>query len=167
MAKFRRRKPPAKGGTDLEGFLSHGGPRRRPAQKGQREKLTDLEVAMDDAGRRGRSGDWEDATGKTFVGMYALCFKMVYGEVPLPLTEKAEVMRGARIAMNCLHNHFSDDKDALVEYIKWSWSVERRKHTWALGQGFDRKPMGVGLQFAASLVQEHRIHLRSGRRRGR
>lgn len=176
--KYRRKKKPAvseedrrfgqphhghpaeTGGTDLEGFLGHGGTKR--ASTG--EKLSDLEIAMDDAGRRGRSGDWDEAKGRTFVGVYALCFQMVYGKIPLPLTEKAEVARGARIAMNCLHKHFADDKDAMVEFVKWTWGREKRKHTWALGQGVERKPMGVGLQFAASLVQEYWIYSRSGRR---
>ncbi len=166
--KVRRRKKPAaeeetKTGMGLDGFLNHG-KARVPKAKRKRETLTDLEVAMDDANRRGRSGDWDSATGKSFVGLYAICFRMVYGEAPLPMTDKGAVIHGARMATSVLHKHFEDDKDDLVEFIKWAWGREKGKHNWALGQGVDRKPMGVGLQFSTSMIQEYRVHLRSGRR---
>ena len=52
MKHRRRKKPPPttstpNGGTDLDGFLGQGGTKRASAG----EELSDLEVAMDDAGR--------------------------------------------------------------------------------------------------------------------
>jgi hypothetical protein len=150
----------------VDAFLNHGQGKRPTKGKVGRAKATPIELAVAEAKRRSREGDWSGAKGKVFVGLYALCHEIVYGDVPLELTENQELTIGARMVNRVLHDFFDDDPDALVEFIKWSWEAEKRKESWALRNGISRQRMRVRLQFSARLVQDYRTEKqRSGRRR--
>lgn len=151
----------------VDSFLSHGASKAAPKGKRGKPKPTAIEIAVSEAKRRSSDGDWTDAKGKVFVGLFALCHSIVYGEIPLELTEKQELTLGARMANKALHEYFADDPDALVEFVKWSWEAEKRKESWALRQGINRNRMRVRFQFSARLVQDYRVEKQRRRRRGR
>lgn len=178
--KIRRRKiaswstPPASTATpaesprgdELAAFLNHA---PRNAAPRTRTKTSDLEAAIKDADRRAATGDWETATGRSFVGLYALCHRIVYGVTPADLEEKGAFGLAAKIANTCLHTSFGDDRAAFVEFIKWTWEREKSRELWALQNGKQRSRIGVRLQFSGSLITDHRVDLerkRKGRRRG-
>lgn len=159
--KERREKTAA-----VQAFLNHG-QKTPPKGKAGKPKPSAIELAVSEAKRRSREGDWSGAKGKVFVGLFAMCHEIVYGDVPLELTENQELTIGARMANRALHDFFGDDPDALVEFVKWSWEAEKRKESWALRQGIDRQRMRVRLQFSPRLVQDYRTEKQRSRRYGR
>ncbi len=151
----------------IAGFLSHKAKRTPIGGAAGTKKLPRIVAAVSGAEYRSKTGDWEGATGRTFVGLYALCHRIVYGEIPLELYEKGMFSTAARMATRTLHEFFRDDPDVLVEFIKWSWIREKRRDAWAIQNGTDRGRMGVRFQFAAAHVQDWRVDKTKGRRRGR
>lgn len=177
MKVRRKKKSGAKSPGDLarqdaaresvEGFLSHKAKRTPIGGAAKTKKLSRVEIATLDAEHRSKTGVWEDATGKTFVGLYSLCHRIVYGDIPLELYQKGEFSTAARMATRALHEWFGDDPDTLVEFVKWSWEREKRRDAWAIQNGKDRGRMRSRLQFSAAYVQDWRIDKTKGRRRGR
>lgn len=153
-------------GDTVAAFLDHA---PRPTSK-RRPRKSDLEAAISDAERRAASGEWEQATGRSFVGLYALCHRLVYGVLPEELAEKGALGLAAKMATTCLHVSFGDDRAAFVEFIKWTWEREKGREMWALQNGKTRSRLGVRLQFSGSLITDHRVDLQrrqKGRHRGR
>lgn len=143
------------GPGSLTAFLNHA-----PRVAGERKKKgSELEAAIHDAERRAASGEWEEATGRTFVGLYALCHRIVYGVVPDDIAEKATLALAAKMANTCLHSHFQDDRSAFVEFIKWTWDREKERESWRVRNGRKGSRIGVRLQFSGSLITDHRVDL--------
>ena len=151
----------------VAGFLSHKAKKTPIGGAAGTKKLAKIEVAVLDAEHRSKAGEWGDATGRTFVGLYALCHRIVYGEIPLELYEKAQFGTACRMAIRALREWFGGDTGLLVEFVKWSWEREKRRDAWAIQNGRDRGRMGVRFQFSAAMVQDWRIDKTKGRRRGR
>lgn len=120
-------------------------------------QLSPVEVALDDAKRRARSGEWEDAKAATLVGLYALCHQMVYGVVPSELKQVGLFRAATRMAKRMMHEYFDDDPSQVVELIRWSWEREKRKNTWAQSHAIDRNRLSWKWQFAASMETDYRI----------
>jgi len=167
MIVRRRKKAPAVISTDggdggLAAFLTHGTRRPKADQRGR--KLSELEAAMIDAEKRSASGDWDGVGGATLVGLYAVCHRMVYGVPPADLAERASFARAAKIAAGCMHKHFADDRDAVVEFVRWSWVREEGREQWAARNGQTRNRLGFLLQFSPSLVTDYRVDQQRGSR---
>lgn len=132
----------------------------RPSEKisgaTRARKLSDLEANLRIAEDRALTGDWSGATGPTFVGLYALCHRVVYDVLPLELESVAEFRAASKLALTCLHAHFDDDVDALARFVKWAWDRERSRSAWAREKGFDKKRLGWRLVFSASMVTDYR-----------
>jgi hypothetical protein len=141
-------------------FEKEKGPRTRTRAKA----LAPIEVAMDDAKRRAASGDWSAAKGSSFVGLYAICHHMIYGVVPDELFQAGVYKVAAKIAANALHDLFADDPDAMAAFVRWCWVREKRKHNWALGNGFDRNRLGWKWQFSRALLTDYRVSTSQKRR---
>ena len=135
---------------------------RPRVRRGGRKQLTPLEVAIDDATHRAKSGDWDDAKGATLVGLYALCHRLIYGIVPDELQELPTFHAAAKLAKAITHAHFADDFASSAVFVKWCWEREKRKDTWARRNGIDRNRMSWRLQFSASMVTDWRIDQRKG-----
>lgn len=169
--KVRRKKkeptvePDADAGDRLDAFLTHSGKKRAGSSRGK--KFTPFELAVRDAERRAESGDWTKATGKTLVGLYALCHRMIYGVVPAELDDKVTMKIAAKMARGQLHRHFDDDVDAAVEFIKWAWEREKSRENYALANGRTRSRMGFRWQFGDAIVTDFRVDLERSKRRRR
>lgn len=168
----RKRKGPEEArheaARDLMGaFVGHRAKRTPIGGAATTKALKPVDAAVDGAERRSRSGVWDGAVGRTFVGLFALCHRIVYGEIPLELYEIADFGIASRMATKALHVWFGDDEGAFVEFIKWSWEREKGRDAWAIANGRDRTRMRARFQFSAAMVQDYRVEKSKGRRRGR
>lgn len=146
-------------------FCAQFEPRTRTRTKQKRTKaLSSLEIAVNDASHRARSGDWENSKGATFVGLHAMCHRMVYGILPIELSSIPTFRAAARNALRALHVLFSDDPDELAAFVRWTWEREKRKHSWALSSGIDRNRMSWKWQFSDSMVTDYKIYINSRKR---
>lgn len=140
-------------------------PRGQPRIRVRRYHLTDLEVALDGAMRRARTGYWEDAKSSVLVGLYAFCHKLVYGIVPIELDQGREFIIATRLAKKLHHEAFADDTQRMVEFIRWSWEREKRVHAWAQSKMIlDRRPMSYKAQFSRAKQTEYRVALTQQKR---
>lgn len=140
-------------------FISHvqeskrGGPRPRVKAK----PLTPVQVAVKIAKARAISGDWSDAKPAAFVGLHCICHQMIYGITPLELDQQALFRAAARLAAKAQHELFNDDPHELAEFVRWSWSREKGKNTWAQQKQVERNRLNWRWQFSRSLVTDYRI----------
>lgn len=123
----------------------------------RRLHLHPIEVAVDDAKRRATSGDWEGAKGSTFIGLHALCHRMVYGIIPEELYAEGVMRAAVRNAASALHQMFGDDGHEMADFVRWTWEREKRKSTWAQANGYDRNRLMWKWQFSRSLLTDYRI----------
>lgn len=119
--------------------------------------LAPIEVALDDAKRRAASGEWEGCKGSSFVGLYAMCHRMIYGVIPDELYAIGNFRIACKSAAKMLHDSFDDDVSTMAEFVRWSWMREKRKHDWALAKGFDRNRLSWKWQFSLGLLTDFRI----------
>lgn len=140
-------------------------PRGKPRTSAQKGKDT-LARLIANAKIRSRTGDWEDAKPRDFVGLFALCHEIVYGIEPIELATKTELMKATRVAKKCLSNFFDDDAEEFVEFIKWVWKRQEGKEAWALREGKNLSRLNVFAQFSPQKVSDYRIEIvRSQRKR--
>lgn len=146
-------------------FIKHVEPEKGPRPRVRRSRaMTPVEVAIDDASRRAKSGEWAGSKGKTFVGLYAMCHRLVYGVVPSELEERGAFFAAQKHAARALHELFNDDVQLMAEFVRWSWEVEKRKHAWAQSRTIDRKRLSWRVQFSRALETDFRIYLKQRRR---
>lgn len=126
--------------------------------------LQPIDIAIDDAKRRASSGEWSWSKGATFLGLHALCHKMIYGIIPDELYVSGVYRAASRMAAKALHELFDDDADAMAAFVRWSWEREKRKHTWALANGVDRNRLSWKWQFSRGLLTDYRIAIQQKRR---
>lgn len=138
-------------------------PGRPRVRRGGRRKLSPLDVALDDAERRSKSGDWDGAKGATLVGLYAFCHRLTYSVVPDELQDPRLFFAAAKRAATLVHDQFNDDFGSAVSFVVWSWEREKRKEAWARGCGADRNRMSWRLQFSAALITDWRVDSRRRR----
>lgn len=151
----------------IEKFINDVDPPKGPRMRVKRTKrttLTDVEVAIDEANRRAMSGEWAGSKGRTFVGLYALCHRMIYGVVPEELTDRLMFNTVAKMAAKVMHECFDDDPNELAAFVRWSWEVEKRKNSWAQSKAIDRRRLGPKVQFSRGVVTDYRIYLKQQRR---
>ena len=130
---------------------------RKPPGPRRAKALSPLEVAVDDASRRAESGDWEGAKGSSFIGLYALCHRMVYGILPCELQELGCFRAAAKQAALVAHTAFGDDPSEMAEFVRWAWEREKARAKWARSQHFDRNRMGWRMQFSRGLETDYRV----------
>lgn len=102
------------------------------------------------------SKSWRDASPRHFVELYIRCHREVYGVEPLELRTKAAALACASLARKCLKENFSNDQDALADFVSWVWYRERqdeRKRRSGLKTGDFR--ISWRYQWSAKLVTEH------------
>lgn len=150
----------------LSEFLDHKEFVPKP-KRARGRKLSSLESSIAEATRRSKAGDWGGSTGRVFVGLYAICYRLVYGKLPIDIETHQEFMFAARLANTSLHVHFNDDPDAFVEFIKWTWEREKRRVLRALEQGYDRQRVIARYQFSKAYVEDYRVHLNTRSRYAR
>jgi hypothetical protein len=149
----------------LASFL-HGQPPARRGGQRKRTTVPDVHVAMHDAERRASDADWTHVTGRVFVGLYALCHRVVYRVVPTELENPQLYAQACRQAELCYRRNFRDDPDACVEYVKWAWTRERGRRDWALSKGIDRNRLRPRQLFSQAFVDDYHVHLEGLRHRG-
>jgi len=139
-------------------------PRRNGRSSG---KLSKLEVSVQNAERRAVEGDWgEDVDGAVLVGLYAMCHRLVYGVLPLELEKAQEFRRAAGTAMTMLQRHFQGRAGDFVEFVKWAWAEEKRKHQWAVQQVpvVQRKRLLWQFLFVERMLTDYRISINTRKR---
>jgi hypothetical protein len=129
----------------------------RPTGRKASGYLKPLTAAFQCAESRSESGNWKDATPNDFVGLYAVCHKMVYGVLPDELNEKKLYALARKRIASVLHSQFDDDPAELAEFVRWVWTREAERVQWAKSKGFTRNRIGVLLQFSASMVTDYRV----------
>ncbi len=117
--------------------------------------LPSVEVAVDEAKRRAREGDWGDAKGSSMVGMYAMCHEMVYEVVPLELGKDPAFKAASRCASNMLKKHFNGNAGAMAAFVKWAWEREKGRAKWAKDNQRDRNRMTWMIQFSESMLTDY------------
>lgn len=142
---------------DVAAFLAHNANRKPPAGTRRTTTQGPLEGLLEDAEKRAASGDWESASGRSFVGLYALCHRLTYGVDAVELEDRQTLQNATRAAAKALHVHFADDKSELVEFVKWVWEREKGRDQWAAQNGRARNRLGIRLQFAPALVTDYRV----------
>jgi hypothetical protein len=134
--------------------------------RGKRGK-SKVEKSFLEAKKRAEVGDWVGSTGKVFVGLYSLCYSLVYGNIPLELFKNGDFNIVSRMANKALHEYFYDDVDEFVEFIKWSWEREKFRDAKALREGYTRGRMVARYQFSLNYIEDYRVYLSSELRRAR
>ena len=140
----------------VEADLGADKQRRSASRRPGSRKLDRLEVALDDARRRAESGDWGDASGKTFVGLYALCHERLYRVLPEELREASPYAGAARAAGAMLRDRFGGDAGEMAGFVRWVWLREKGRHEWARRESKDRNRLSWMLQFSARLLTDYR-----------
>lgn len=157
------------GALDLDEFLGHGKrPSYRPPAGPRKRKTLDLiEVAIDQAERRAREGDWADADGRSFVGLYGLCHRITYGVIPEDLRDRAMFSAAARLALKVLHETFRDNAPEMVEFVTWVWEREKSRESWGLRNGINRGRLGWKASFSSNFFADYRVDLARKTNKGR
>ena len=158
----RRVQPPPESDTTLEEFLRHRARAPRPPGTARRRRST-VELLHDDAELRATSGDWQGATGRTFVGLYVLCYRMVYGRLPIDLDDRA-VQLAARNATMLMRKHFDDDPDEMAGFVQWTWVRQKGRLAGAERTGREHRRMTVRMQFSTMYAEDYLV---ASSRRGR
>jgi hypothetical protein len=149
----------------IAGFLDSLPAKQPQMPKGARgRQLGLLDVAIDEAQRRAATGEWEEASGKTLVGLYALCHRIVYRVLPDELREPPQFRMAAKQAAGFVHAHFADDFSAAAAFVKWTWEREKRREIWALENGRDRNRLHWRFQFSAGLFTDYQVERKRTRR---
>jgi len=118
-------------------------------------KLRRVEAAKLDAKNRAlNTGDWTDAKASTFVGLYVLCHEMIYGFVPFELKKNATFLKACKYAKDIWHQHFKDDNQLMVKFIKWSWEREKSLKEYGEKQNYTKPPLNFYKQFDGKMITE-------------
>lgn len=115
---------------------------------------------MHDARIRAKSGEWDDASSSTVVGLYAVCHELVYGCVPAELAEKGTFRNAVKTATRFCLDYFGGEPNRMVAFIKWVWKREGERLK--TGRQFSR--IGWRLQFSAFLFTDWRAASFASRR---
>lgn len=127
--------------------------------RGKKPKVSDLEIIVRKVEHRAQSGDWDGATGQSFVGLYALCHRVVYKTLPAELTDRIFMSRWSRVAGKILHEWFADNTNEFAAFIKWSWEQIQEKEKWALRKGINLPRMKISVQFSRQLYTDYQVFL--------
>lgn len=154
---------------DVAAFLAHSARTTQPPGTRRTASIGPLDGLLEDAEKRASSGDWEGASARSFVGLYALCHRLTYGVDASELEDRMTLQNATRAAARALHVHFADDKSEMVEFMKWVWERERGRDAWAAQQGKVRNRLGIRFAFSAHLVTDYRVdqHRRAQRSKKR
>lgn len=136
---------------DLDEFLAG----TRPAPPRERKRPA-IELAVEDASKRAKEGDWDEAQPKTLVGLYALMHRMIYGVMPEELTDTSTFNRAIRLAGSFMRREFGGDADATADFIVWTWEREEWREKRAAETGGNRGRIGFGLQFSKSVLTDYK-----------
>lgn len=150
-----RETAPVASQMSVAAFLNHNP--KNGSRSAKRSKLSGLEIAESDASKRAETGEWEDASARSFVGLYAMCHRMTYGVEASDLREKFKFNGATKAATKALHDFFDDDKSEFVEFIKWTWEREKGREEWAARESKIRGRMGIRLQFSAGMITDYRV----------
>jgi ribosomal protein S1 len=127
----------------------------KPVKKKREKRRSEIEIYVKDAKNRSKTGCWDNATGKTFVGLYAMCHEIVYGFIPTELMTNSHLWVSNKCANSIFVEIFNRDGDLFVEFIKWSWEEEKKKKIWAMRKGVTFKVLDIRSQFSKSLVDRY------------
>ena len=135
------------------GFLNEEPPPRAPRSRG----LSELDAAVLEAEARSRTGKWDDARPTAFVGLYALCHRMLFKVLPGELESKVEFKGALRMAGQ-VHARFEYNGEDVAAFIVWTWEREQRREKWAAGKGETRDfRVGYRLQFSPRMITDWQV----------
>ena len=114
----------------------------RPVRRRPGGATDGLVGAVADANRRGKTADWDGATPTTWVGLYVLCYRIVYdGATP----ESVEGARKFRAAVGWVtrflapHEVFGNPRN-VADFVKFVWRDHEGKRAWGKDKGVMVKP---------------------------
>lgn len=137
----------------MSAFLSEAPAPRAPRSRG----LSELALAVLEAEARGKTGKWDDARPTAFVGLYALCHRLVFKCLPGELESKVEFKGALRLAGQ-MHARFEYDGEEVASFIRWTWEREQRREKFAASKGETRDfRIGYRLQFSPRMVTDWQV----------
>lgn len=108
------------------------------------------------------TGDWSDATPSTFLGLFAVLHKEVYG-VETDSEIRAE-WRTARVVVGRFVREEFTRADEVVEFMRWAWVREQEREEWRRRNGRGGFRLTWRLLFGARQLADYRLDV--ARRRG-
>lgn len=145
----------------LSGFLSE---KKKPTGGKRATKLRAVEVAMGDAERRAKTGEWDDARPSVLVGLFAICHFKVYGVHAAELEADREFAIATRIVSTFLSNAFDGDVIEGAAFVRWAWRKEQAKIQWAKSKGHTVNRLQLRWVFSMSKVTDYRVEANRGRK---
>jgi hypothetical protein len=74
--------------------------------------------------------DWKGMTPEKLVALYWVCHEQVYGMPPVEL-DRPRMWTGAMsAAKRMVRDHFDDDMDKAMSFMKWVWNREQEIEEW-------------------------------------
>lgn len=164
--ELRGEKPEVAPSSGLSAFLNEK-PSKVRSPRRARTTMTPLEVALHDAQSRARAGQWDDAKPATFVGVYVMCFRSVYGFDPTGLDSKVTMGLAAREVTRLLVwigddkniSKFGSPADLLVRALRWKFLEDAKRYVaWCESHDRTVKPIGWRLAFSRDVFNEFRLN---------
>ncbi len=103
------------------------------------------------------SKDWSRATPGHLVALWAWCHEQVYGVAPEEAGSPAQFGRACMRAGQLVKASFGGNVAQAVEFMRWSWAREKRRHAWRVREGQELRRVGWALQFSSTLVGDWRV----------
>lgn len=150
------------GGLSASAFMT-----KAKAPRAKHIRMSDLEVAIEAAEARSKSGEWVGCTSTILVGLYAVMHRTVYGIVPEELNVKSEMQRASAAARKIVTDFFGGDADDMVEYMIWAAKRAKSRKEWAVANGRDVVRLAWRFMFSASSVSDYRVEMSAKRKHDR
>ena len=137
----------------------------KPRRATTRVVVGELQSSLSEAAERMSSGDWDGATAKHFVALWAVCHERVYGVSALRELDGMGWRSAVRAAANVLRAEFGSDAAQMAEYVRWCWVREQGREQWRRENGASRGRIEWRHQFAyGRLLSDWRVDV--ARRKG-
>lgn len=105
-----------------------------------------------------RSGEWDDATPRHMVALYALMHEKVYGIEAVDLDSQARY-KMTMMANTFIKREFSDNVVDAVEFFRWMWGREMGHEKYRRENATDGRRLTAYLMFSNKLLPDFRLHL--------
>lgn len=147
-------------------FLDHRVEVSEPRGRGKPgvKKKTAFEKSVDVATKRAKIGNWFNSTGEDFVGLYGICYKLVYGRLPTDINTQKEFKDIVKLATMIYDTYFRNDPDSFVEFVKWTWEREMQRIEYSFKKGFTKNRLIARYQFSRSYVEDYKVFVSTQQR---
>lgn len=136
--------------TDARGRVK----KDRPRTKTIAASVFDRTIA--ETRERMKSGEWEGATARHLVALYAVLHAKVYGIEAAELGPQERYTATLR-AGHVLKHDFSEDIDEAVSFFRWVWQREAGREKWRRENKRSGQRIGIRLMFSGQFLTDYRL----------